>query len=219
MSVFSNWSYTARKRLAAAGFRLPLGQVHQILAAGFGHGSLASFRQEDHDALENAPRGVVDIDKMQRRAEDFNLKFDWYELFDALPALHEDGRATHPPYTSLKRFWAGVTQLVSENIKPIEDEIASSVGGKLYKSEVTEAKPLGPIEASLTEWKWQATGFVYVECDDGYFQVPMTAEVAFPKRGRHLMDQGYITRLSKSGDAQPYDEDFPTEFDYQGGND
>ncbi|MDP3190650.1 hypothetical protein [Rhodoferax sp.] len=219
MSVFSNWSHTAHKRLASAGFPLPLGQVHQILSAGFGHNSLASFRLEDHDALERAPRGVVDIDKMQRRAEDFNLKVEWYEIFDAIPALHEGSSATPPPYTTLKRFWAHVMDLVTENIKPIEDEIARSLGGKPYQFEVTAAKPFETIEASLTVWKWHATGFVYVECADEYFKVPITAEVAFPKRGRHLMDHGYIARLKQTGEAEPYDEDLPTEFDYQAGND
>lgn len=54
MSVFSNWSHTAHVSLTAAGFRLPLGQVHQILSAGLGHASLASFAIHDKDALSKS---------------------------------------------------------------------------------------------------------------------------------------------------------------------
>jgi hypothetical protein len=222
MSIFSSWSHHTRASLKSADIRIPLGQVHQILAAGLGHASFASFSLHDVDALEAAKYAVLDTDRMQQRAGDFELQLSFAHCTDVIQGIRKlkknDGPKVAPYPIALNTFGNLISPLVLDSAHPIKDEIARKLNGQPNDSMVFSFNPDMSIDASLVEWKWTVTGLVYAVSSADY-QVPFTAEVVFPKLGKQLLGPGRIAEFAQSGSPELMEPDFATEFDPQGMND
>jgi hypothetical protein len=63
--------YSARKNFGQRGFDMPLGHVHQLVAAGFGHKTLASFQSSnDINRIGEAAFFLIDEGLIARRFEE-----------------------------------------------------------------------------------------------------------------------------------------------------
>ena len=215
MSVFSNWSHSVRASMASAGFRVSLGQVHQILSAGLGHASFASFKVADQVALESAAYAVFDIEGMQRRAHAFPLQLKADHYHDMISKLDKARKSHWPQAAPLDSFGWVVRLLIEDEPHPAKLEICKSVGGQPNNSDVVDLDMVSPIEKSPCEWKWHASGFMNVVTEFDH-RVPFKSEVIYPKLGLHLLGPGHISQYEQCGETQLYDADYPAEFDPQG---
>ncbi|MDR7307921.1 hypothetical protein [Rhodoferax saidenbachensis] len=218
MSVFSTWSHLARASLKTAGIPIPLGQVHQVLSAGLGHASFASFSLQEVDAMETAKYAVLDTDRMQQRASEFQLQLSSAHCIDVVQAIRQKCRMNGPYPVALNTFGNLISPLVLDSAHPIKDEIARRLNGQPNNSLVFSFNAVTSIDASVGQWTWNVTGLVYVASDADY-QVPFNAEVVYPKLGKQLLGPGHISQFAQSGDPELLEPDFTTEFDPHGMHD
>lgn len=214
MSVFSNWSHTAHVSLTAAGFRLPLGQVHQILSAGLGHASLASFAIHDKNALSKSRYALLDLDRMHQRAHELHQPLTEKDCTEVLLKIREASQQDEPYVQPVNGFEYLVRTMVSDSQHPGMDEIAKNMQGRAYDFKVFHASPYEAIDAAPFAWRWKSTGTLYVACSDSHYQVPITADVIVPRLGTQLLGAGSISHFSQSGEPEFYDDDDYTELDH-----
>jgi hypothetical protein len=214
MSVFSNWSHTAHASLTSAGFRLPLGQVHQILSASLGHASLASFTVHDKNALPKSRYALLDLDRMHQRAQELQQPLTEKDCTEVLLRIRETSQQNEPYVQPLNGFGYLVQTMVRDSQHPVKDEIVQNLQGRPHDFHVFNASPYESIDAAPFVWRWKSTGMLYVACSDSHCQVPITAEVILPRLGAQLLGTGSISHFSQSGEPELYEEDYPTEFDH-----
>lgn len=218
MSVFSHLSHSFRSSLVSTGLKLPLGHVHQILVAGLGHGSLASFKVHDHAALEKAESVVSDAEAMVGRAKALGHSFSIEAVGAALRQCRFRSRGTERAMTPLGNMTFLVRVVGMDDPHPEKQAIANRLNGQPNGTQLLYVEPAYPIEASLNDWRWRAKGELTVACDELEYRVPISCEVVFPKVGRQLFGTGYIAHLVQSGESIPHEPEFITEFDPHAGS-
>jgi hypothetical protein len=74
MVDLSALAYAVRKHCAAQGINFPIGHAHQLLAAAFGHGTLAALQASpDVNTLADAAFLVIDGQRVDTRATELGL--------------------------------------------------------------------------------------------------------------------------------------------------
>lgn len=215
MSVFSSWSYIARAYLTSVGYRTSLGQVHQILAAGLGHKSLASFNVHDKAALQQAQYALLDPEKMFSRAKELRLPITERDCREVFLTLQEHTRNGRPAVRHIDCGPLAQAIALDTPIRPDIDEILDRLEGTVHDLRIWNSQPNDPIDAEPFIWSWRTRGSLFINCKDDSFEIPISADVVLPKVGVHLIGEGYVKRFMQTGDPTPYfEEDYPTEFDH-----
>jgi hypothetical protein len=210
MSIYSTWSRQVREVLVAGGCKLSHGQAMEVLAAGLGHNSYASFRLNDEASLDSAQFVVVSSEAMQARASRLKIIFQHDQCHDIVHALSDSSREG-PVKRHVQRLdtetWLAWNEIdVSER-----PEIrAMAHANQLIFDGVTVLlkTPNGALDIASDTWTWTATGFVSSHSRTFDFDIPFKAEVAFHKKGRHLMSQGVVMHIEQSGPPVEVGDDY-----------
>nr|WP_315494200.1 hypothetical protein [uncultured Rhodoferax sp.] len=215
MSAFSSWSYLVRDYLTSLGYRASLGQAQQILAAGLGHNSLASFNNHDKAVLPHARQVVIDAALMAPRARELGFPLDGEQSQDILTSLIRTIDIQAPLVTTGTYVLEACRVVEDCSVRKGVQEILDKLSGTVHNLKAWNAKALEPLAANPRIWMWEVVGFLYVSQEDEILEVPIATEVIFPRLGIHLLGEGRTTRFRQTGDATPYyEEDYPTEFDH-----
>ena len=211
-SIFSTWSRLAREVLVNRGCKLSHGQVMEVLAAGLGHNTYASFKRRDEAAAEQAQFVVLSFEAMQRRAREFSrivedtYCFEIVQVFNAnadeklpkrrIQRLEEE---TWVSGHALEMSSHALLQSLTQAEKMIFDGVATLLE---TPSVYSEDAPI---------WLWSTTGNVLAHSDGTDYEIPFSAELLFDKLGRHLMSQGSLANLEQRGKPSFVDDGYFSE--------
>jgi hypothetical protein len=210
MSIYPTWSRLVRQTLISAGCKLSHGQAMEILAAGLGHKTYASFKQHDEASLFSARFVVVSYENMQARAHDFKVLIQSDQCHGILRALRESAneegvsRRIHRLETAASLAWNETDEFECPETKAIARANNLSFDGVtvLYK------KPNEALKFDSDAWSWTVNGSVHGQTEGIDFDIPFEAQVTFHKKGRHLMSQGVISRIEQNGPRMESSDDF-----------
>lgn len=208
MSLLSSWAKRTRETLLASGARLSHSQVLEVLAAGLGHRSYASFKTTDEPRLASAHLAVVSVDAMVRRGADLKVQLTRGVCEVAVRALRFSREWPVQHVQVLEYFDWIVRSTLSGEGHPAKSQIANEYGWALHGISVHEVS--GPDKAlsdAADAWRWNGAGDLELCSDVADWAVPYQAEVSFEKLGRHLLGQARISGFERSGAPRE------TEFD------
>ena len=221
MPSFSTWAHRLKTHLHSAGVLIPLGHAQELLASGLGHNTLASFLVSEVDALKRADHVVLREDAMQKRAAALNIDLSpvtrLSEILDILDDPNGepdfDGLSIRSPNLSGpicdRSFQDRVPLIVEQFELTLPKFWAEKFGGVQGKTVVAEVHDSGPFPESEGErcWYWTFAGWTRVRNQSSGLQMPVHGVLVFPRIGRTLFGAAELSRLDRTGDPQPFDDD------------
>lgn len=208
MSLLSTWSKRTRETLLASGARLSHSQVLEVLAAGLGHNSYASFKATDEARLASAHLVVVSAVEMVRRGADLGRELSQEACESAVRALRLAREWPVQHVEELSNFdWIARSRLSDEG-HPNKERISEDLGWSIHGLTVLGVqRPRGALAQVERGWCWRGSAHLELFSEDADWNVPCSAEISFEKLGRHLLGKGQITQFAREG------EPVKTEFD------
>lgn len=207
MEKFARWSgvlYTALPKI----HRIKLGQVHQLLAACFGHASYASFREADLQVLDRGAHYVCfDEAAGLQRAHCLGIPITEPQWREAWMTLKPSG-VSGGTWLIEARDMGGAARVTFEDanhpqIQAIEQAIGMGDGHW-----ATSARCLGDIDALPELLRFEVLGNVQAFGNDVSLSVPVAAEVAFKRIGRRMYDTGELLEVVQRGEPHEYEPEF-----------
>jgi len=214
MSVFLNWCRSAQKQFSNPRVRLSLGQAQEVLAAGLGHRTYASFRSSDLTALEGTAYALVSFEAMRKRAAEFGAQLSDEACHAALHGMRfgaqDQGRYVIPD-TNLGIVFR---ILVSDSDYPMRAEIARELQAQINGINAGYGKPCTPWDISAVAWRWRAHSDFHFMTEEKDLAVPIDVEIEFRRLGRHLFAKGEIVSVERVGEPYEYEPEVVLEYDY-----
>jgi hypothetical protein len=214
MSVFPNWCRSAQKQFSNPRVRLSLGQAQEVLAAGLGHRTYASFRSSDLAALERTAYALVSFDAMKRRATEFGAELSDDACHSALHGMRfgAQGQGRYViPDTNLGLIFK---ILVSDSDHPMRGEIARELEAEINGIDAGYGEPCTPWDLSTAAWRWRGRGAFQFMTEEKDLAVPIDIEIEFRRLGRHLFATGAIVSVERAGEAQEFEAEEVLDFHY-----
>ena len=190
---------------------IKLGQVHQLLAAGFGHASLASFRLGD---LQRLNRGVefvcFDDAAVLARARGFGFDVTDAQWRDVGFALRPSGVLGGTWLTDLDGM-AAAARFAFEasghpSIEAIYRQIGSPDGLTAWSS-----RPLSDVATPPEILEFEVLGAVKAFGEPVCLSVPVACQVAFERIGRRMYAKGELRSVERCGEPTEYEPEFEGE--------
>lgn len=182
---FSSWVFAARQRLERRQSPIKLGHVQEVLAAGLGHKTFASFKQNDLKTASTAEYAVFDLRQMMERAQNLGLELRESECLRALPfnvQLLESGTMLVPS----RQAWKVVDKFTRPHVSALKAKIQTQKS-EMNVGVINALDGLEPLfsldDFTQLDWVWRHRGtFKSNHASLAGFD----AYVAFPRLGRHL---------------------------------
>lgn len=200
-STFTTWSRLTRTALAAHGHKLSYGQSMEVLAAGLGHNTYASFRPQDENALQQARFIVLSFDAMQRRAFGLGKEINTQHCDSVLAEINSD--FSEDPLSWLVQRLERTDSIPRPSVdfsRHPEVVALAEAEGLVFDGVTTLwAECLQPFSNESRTWVWTVVGQVHASSKPDDFEIPFSAEVVFEKCGKHLMSAGSVLGISPRG--------------------
>lgn len=200
-SNFSTWSKLAREALAENGCKLSHSQSMEVLAAGLGHNTYASFRLHDEANLASAKFVVLSFEAMLQRALtcDRRIELSHCEAVIAKidpPGYDDLGQRLLQPLSVDDRV-----PRHSVDFSQFPEVIAlAEVDSMIFEGVTTLwAERLQPLSLESHDWTWTVIGLVHASSKPDDFEISFDAKVVFDKCGRHLMREGRVLEIRPRG--------------------
>ncbi|MDG0857345.1 hypothetical protein [Roseateles puraquae] len=211
MDKFARWSgvvYTALPKV----HRVKLGQVHQLLAACFGHASYASFRDSDLQVLNQGARYVCfDEAAGLRRARCLGILITEAQWREAWMSLKPSGVSGGTWIIEAQAMELAARVTFEDASHPEIQTIKQSIGmgdGHWANS----ARCLDDIDAMPELLRFEVLGDVQAYGNDVSLSVPVAAELAFKRIGRRMYAAGELLDVVRRGAPREYEPDFEAEI-------
>jgi hypothetical protein len=214
MSVFLSWCRSAQKQFTNPRGRLSLGQAQEVLAAGLGHRTYASFRSSDLVALERTAYALVSFEAMKKRAAEFGVQLSDEACHAALHGMRFGARGQDRyviPDTNLGNIYR---LLVSDSNHPMRAEIARELQAQINGIDVGYGEPCTLWNLSAAAWRWRAGCAFQFMTEEKDLAVPISVEIEFPRVGRHLFGKGEIVSVERAGEPYEYEPEVVLDYDY-----
>lgn len=208
MEKFARWSGVAHDVLSKS-HNIKLGQVHQVLAACFGHQSYASFLEYDLAALNGGAKFVFfDGAAGLARAQGLGFTFTQERFQEMLFALKPSG-ITGGTWLAEPEEMLHAARLVFEDAgHPKIQEIKSAIGVGDGHHAVDAFTPLD-VELIPDVLPFEVIGNVLAFNDKQSLSVPVLAKVQFRKVGRRMYAAGDLLSVEQTGQPHDYEPDDP----------
>jgi hypothetical protein len=220
MSSFSTWAFRLKNHLTSAGVSIQLGHAQELLASGLNHNTRASFLATEAELLPRAQHVVFLAEAIRNRAAVLGIDLSPVRSLDEILDIlgDPDGAIEPTPSLSLQliegsgpisdhSFRERVFQLIEQGEHNLPSHLARQLGS-------TRARTIAAIvykEESLTEaqreWVWTFSGWTRRMDLTSGLQIPVSGVLSIPKIGRTLLGSACITRLDRTGDPQPFDDE------------
>ena len=214
MSVFPSWCRSAQKQFSSPRARLSLGQAQEVLAAGLGHGTYASFRLSDLAAIERTAYALVSFEAMKKRAAEFGAQLSDEACHAALHGMRfgaqVQGRYVVPD-TNLGNIFH---ILVSDSDHPLQAEIASELQAEANGIQPGYGEPCTPWDPTAAAWRWRARGAFQFMTEEKDLAVPIDVEIEFRRLGRRLFATGEIVSVERAGEPYEYEHQVVLDYSY-----
>lgn len=207
MSVFSQWCRIAHDHFSSNYSKLRLGQVQEIMAAGMGHKTYASFQRHDLPRLSEAKHALISVEAMERRASDFGVKLNANLCRDTVSQLRirpSEENFAREVITSENMDWA--IRLALENTNhPDGIRLANEINATFDGITPLLTEPADPLDQSGNEWRWRVMCTVHASKGSEDFDLKVNADVLFPQIGRRLFSQCVVLGFQRDGTWEEYD--------------
>ncbi len=214
MSVFLSWCRSAQKQLSNPRVRLSLGQAQEVVAAGLGHRTYASFRVNDLAALGRTGYALIDFDALKRRSAEFGAEATSEACHAAIHGMrfgrNEQGRYVLPH----ANLGVVASILISEAKQADWDVVAAELGAEIRGVEAGSAAPAEPWNLESSTWLWCSAGALLVSTEEADLSVPVDFEVEFRRLGRHLFEVGKVVSAKRAGGPKEYEHQDVAEYSY-----
>lgn len=217
-TTFPSISHSLR---TTSGKRIPLGHLHEVLAAALGYKSYAAYKASGEEApsFDGAHHIVLDVDLLTTRLG--QLGYDTAEAAEAMTDAIELAFRSTLPSTQVHR--------VADDIKDhLHSDVVEGIeNSDEYSSEVAMTNTTGgdfdlefdlavPIEDAASTWVLTATGTSSLDQDpdDVYHGdvIDVSAKVSFSKLGRRVLGEMTVEDVGATV-RQGAPEDEPEESD------
>lgn len=217
MSVFSQWCRVAHHHFSLNRSKLRLGQVHEIMAAGMGHRTYASFKVNDLSRLNEAAYALISVEAMVRRASDLGATLNPELCRDAVSDLRIRPVAddwAREIVVGENMNWAIRRSLQNAN-HPEGSELALEIGATFDSFTALTTEPVLPFDRTGKQWHWRVRCTAHATRGEEFFDMPVHADVRFSRIGQRLLSQPVVVGLQRDGKWVEYDpSDVVLDYDY-----
>ena len=211
MEKFARLSSVAHAALCKS-HPIKLGQVHQLLAAGFGHASLASFRLGD---LQRLNRGIefvcFDDAAALARARGFGFDVTDAQWRDVGFALRPSGVLGGTWLTDLNGMAAAARFTFEASGHPSIEAIYRSIGSPDGLN-AWSSRPLSDVAKLPEVLEFEVLGAVKAFGEPVCLSVPVACRIEFHRVGRRMYQQGVVQTIERCGEPAEYEPEFEGEF-------
>lgn len=207
MSVFSQWCRVVHHHFSLNGSKLRLGQVHEIMAAGMGHRTYASFKLHDLPRLNEAAYALISVEAMVRRASDFCTALNPELCQDAVSDLRIRPTAdewAREVVVGENMEWA-IRQSLQNANHPEGRELALEIDATFDGFTLLTTEPVLPVDLAGNEWHWRLECMAHASREQQFFDLPVHADVRFCRIGQRLLSQPVVDGLQRDGRWEEYD--------------
>ncbi|MEO3711477.1 hypothetical protein [Roseateles flavus] len=211
MEKFARWSGVVYAALPKV-HRVKLGQVHQLLAACFGHASYASFRDADLRVLNQGACYVCfDEGAGVRRANSLGIPITQAQWREAWMALKPSGVSGHTWLIEAREMELAARLTFENADHPQIQAIKRSIGmGDGHWA--SSARCLDEIDALPELLRFEVLGDVQAFGNNVLLSVPVTAECVFKRIGRGMYAAGELVNVVQRGAPREYEPEFEGEL-------
>lgn len=214
-SKFHSWSGIVHAALAPTHPKIRLGQVHELLASAFGHRTYASFRQCDLAAFEGPAKYVWPCtDAVVARSAQLGLALTASQWISVVRLLKPSGISGGAWVLEVDMMERAAVYAFDEQTHPAIDAL-SRADGMCHGRRGLDAAVIGPRDRDFPDClRFTVDGELQTIGDAEYLAYPVLAEVEFPRVGRRMYGNGTIVAARQSGEPEPFEPEFVTEYDY-----
>lgn len=174
-------------------------QTREVLAAGLGHKSYASFRAQDEAQLNSAQFVVFSAAAMAERADMIRQVLLTYKCHLAVQWL-ESRREIGQRVAMDDGFFVPVMSALEEVGHPNKAAIAANLGCDVFDVLAGRGpSPINALDETDGDWRWQATGTLRLQSATMDWHVPIRAEISFPRLGRRLFGKPDCLKFEQAG--------------------
>ena len=205
MSVFSQWCHNARHHFSST--KLRLGQIQEILAAGLGHKTYASFKLQDLPRLDDAAYALISVEAMVIRASDFSIELNANLCRDAVRHFRirpSEDLLARDVVIGENMNWA-IRRALENTSHPTGIELALEINATFDGLTPLTAEPVGPLDQNGSEWRWRVRCLAHASRGQEDFELEVLTDVLFPRIGRRLLSECVVTDLQRHGKWEEYD--------------
>lgn len=209
MSVFSQWCHAAHHHFSLNGSTLRLGQVQEVMAAGLGHRTYASFNAHDLTRLDEAAYALISVEAMVQRASDLGSVLNPKLCQDIVAELRI--RPTADKWAREVVVGENMDWAIRRSLQSAPPEeglrLALEINATFDGLTVLTADPLLPVDLTGDEWCWSVNCTAHASRDQEFFDLPVRADVRFPRIGKRLVLLPVVVGLQRDPDDrwQEYD--------------
>lgn len=207
MSVFSQWCQIAHHHFSSSRSKLRLGQVQEIMAAGMGHNTYASFKLQDLPRLDKAAYALISVEAMARRATDLGATLDAKLCRDAVSNFcmrSTKNEWAREVFVGENMNWA-IRRALQNTSHPTGIELSLEINAIFDGITVLTAEPAVPLDRTGNQWRWRVRSTVHASRGQEFFDLQVHADVLFPQIGRRLLSQCVVLGLQRDGEWTEYD--------------
>lgn len=207
MSVFSQWCRVAHHHFSLNRSKLRLGQVQEIMAAGMGHKTYASFKLQDLPRLNEAAYALISVEAMVRRASDFSCALNAKLCRETVKDFRIRSTAdewAREVVVGENMNWAIRCALQNAN-HPEAVKLALEINAIFNGFTVLTSDPVMPFELTSHEWHWRVQCTAHASRGQEFFDLPVRADVRFLRIGQRLLSQPVVLGLQCNGKWEEYD--------------
>ncbi len=207
MSVFSQWCRVAHLHFSVFRSKLRLGQVQEIMAAGMGHNTYASFKLQDLPRLDKAAYALISVEAMARRATDLGTTLDAKLCCDVVSNFcirSSENEWAREVVVGDNMNWA-IRHALQNTNHPAGIELALEINATFDGIAVLTAEPAVPLDRTGNQWHWRVRSTAHASRGQEFFDLQVHADVMFPRIGRRLLSQCVVLDIQRDGKWNEYD--------------